>query len=417
MTYLRRSIDTELDELLPYLPAIALDGPKGVGKTETAARRVSKVLNLDDDFTRTLLHNDFNLDAYSEESLLFDEWQHFPRIWDIVRRKVDSKAPAGSYLLTGSATPYDTQGSHSGAGRIVSLRMRPMGLHERSGSSPSISFTQLLNGEGIALPKSPSPLNVQDYAHAIVASGFPGITGLPPRVRRQQLDSYLHRVIDRDIPDIGAKVRHPESLRRWLAAYAAAESTTTSYSKLLNAAVGPEGTQPSATTTRTYREHLSKLWLLDPVPGWVPANNQFKRLQQAPKHHLADPALSAHLLQVDENSLMSETGSHLFGPLFEALVTLTVRVIAQTVEAKVSHLRLDSGTREVDLLVERHDGKLIAIEVKLKGNPTDKDVRHLNWLKEELPDRVVNSVVITAGQGAYRRADGIYVIPLAMLGQ
>lgn len=415
MEYLPRSLDTELDELLPHLPAIAIDGPKGVGKTATAARRADLTLGLDSPSTRAILESDFALSSYQNKKLLLDEWQHLPQIWDMVRRKVDAGSPPGTFILTGSATPYDMRGSHSGAGRVVSLRMRPMGLHERGITAPQIRLSDLLAGEA-DISAQPSDFSLADYMDAIVNSGFPGFSALPPRALRQQLDGYLVRVIDRDIPELGAEVRHPHTLRSWLAAYAAAESTTTSYSKLLDATSAGSSTQPAAATTRAYREHLTKLWLIDPVPGWVPALNSFKRLQQAPKHHLADPALSARLLNLDRDALLTDTGSHMAGPLFESLVTLTVRVIAQSLEATVSHLRMDSGAREIDLIVEGQNGAIVAIEVKLKSTPTDRDVRHLHWLKEHMPERVKSMVVITAGDVAYKRPDGVFVIPLALLG-
>lgn len=211
-------------------------------------------------------------------------------------------------------------------------------------------------------------------------------------------------------------MRRPETLRRWLAAYAAASSTTTAYSRLLDATTGGDGTQPAKTTTITYRDHLSQLWLLDPVPGWTPANNPIRRLQQAPKHQLADPALAAHLLGLSAQSLLTAGGAHMMGPLFESLVTLGVRVLAQAAEATVSHLRLGGGEREVDLVVEGFDGRVLGIEAKLAPAVTDADVRHLRWLRDQMPDRVVDLVVVTTGTTAYRRPDGIAVVPLALLG-
>ncbi|MGL4831291.1 MAG: DUF4143 domain-containing protein, partial [Propionibacteriaceae bacterium] len=188
------------------------------------------------------------------------------------------------------------------------------------------------------------------------------------------------------------------------------------YSKLLDATTGGDGTQPAKTTTMAYREHLSRLWLLDPVPGWLPANNSIKRLQQAPKHQLADPGLAARLLGLTEATLTGPAGVHMLGPLFESLVALGVRVAAQAAEARVSHLRLLGGDREIDLIVEGPEGQVLAIEVKLAGAVDDSDVRHLLWLRDQIPDRIVDLVVITTGPAAYRRTDGVAVVPLALLG-
>ena len=258
--------------------------------------------------------------------------------------------------------------------------------------------------------------SLRDYADAIVDSGFPGIMNTASRLRRGLLDAYLQRVIDRDLPEQGYEVRRPETLKRWLAAYAAASSTTRAYSRLLDATTGGDGAQPAKTTTIAYRDHLSQLWLLDPVPGWTPVNNPVRRLKQAPKHQLADPALAARLLDLSAASLLGPAGAHMAGPLFESLVTLGVRVMAQAEEAAVSHARLTGGDREVDLILQGVDGQVLGIEIKLAPEVTDSDVRHLKWLREQIPDRVVDLVVVTTGPTAYRRPDGIAVVPLALLG-
>ena len=147
MTYLRRTLDDELDLLMPHLPAIAIDGPKGVGKTDTARRRANAAWYLDDPEMRSVAEADFSLSSAPQGTLLIDEWQHLPQIWDSVRRQVDRGATPGRFLLTGSATPVNAEGSHSGAGRIYSLRMRPMAIHERGVAEPTCSFTSVLNGD------------------------------------------------------------------------------------------------------------------------------------------------------------------------------------------------------------------------------------------------------------------------------
>lgn len=415
MSYMQRTVDYELDQLLPFAPALAIDGPKGVGKTETAQRRVTTAWFLDNPAQLEVARADFRFDTVPPGGLLIDEWQKLPQVWDSVRRQVDAGAVPGRFLLTGSATPFNAAGTHSGAGRILSLRMRPMALHERNMEDSAVSFLSMIAGEAATISGQTS-FSLRDYADAIVSSGFPGIMQTPDRVRRRLLDAYLQRIIDRDLPDQGYEVRRPETLRRWLAAYAAATSTTTAYSRILDSTTGGDGHQPAKSTTIAYRDHLSQLWLLDPVPGWIPAHNEIRRLQQAPKHHLTDPALAARLLNLSATSLLSGTGVHMIGPLFESLVTLGIRVLAQAAEATVSHLRFRGGEREVDLIVQGVDGQLLGIEVKLAPDVTDSDVRHLKWLREQIPNDVVDLMVITTGTTAYRRPDGIAVVPLALLG-
>lgn len=415
MPYLRRTVDDELDELLPLAPAIALDGAKGVGKTLTASRRAETSWFLDEEEQRALLEADPRLAATGSGTVLLDEWQRLPRLRDLVRRQVDHGAPPGRFLLTGSATPVAGTTIHSGAGRILSLRMRPMGLHERGLSSQTVSLGRLLDGTSPDIDGE-CDLTLAGYVDAITSSGLPGIMAAPDRVRTDQLDAYLRLVVEHDLPEQGLMVRRPETLRRWLAAYAAASSTPTAYSRILDMATAGDGSQPAKTTTITYRDHLTQLWLLDPVPGWTHSRSQFTKLQQAPKHQLADPALAARLLGLSSASLLSPRGAAMTGPLFESLATLTVRVAAQAARARVGHLRTLRGEREIDLVVEGPDGQVVGVEVKLSGTVEDADVRHLLWLRDQLPDDVVDVVVITTGRYAYRRGDGVAVVPLGLLG-
>lgn len=416
MDYLRRSVDLELDDLLRLAPAVALDGPKGVGKTGTAVRRADNVWFLDAQEQRALLESDPLLAARQEGTVLLDEWQRLPRLWDMVRREVDNGAPPGHFLLTGSATPSAGVTTHSGAGRILSLRMRPLALHERALHEPSVSLGALLGSRQPAV-EGECGLELADYVDAVTSSGFPGIFTGPEPLREAQLDAYLQRVVDRDLPEQGLAVRRPETLRRWLAAYAAASSTTAAYSRILDMTTAGDGSQPAKTTTIAYRDHLTQLWLLDPVPGWSHSRSSFTRLQQAAKHQLANPALAARLLNLSRASLLTPRGAAMTGPLFESLATLTVRVAAQVHRARVGHLRTMRGEREVDLVVEGRDGQVVGIEVKLSAAVEDADVRHLLWLRTQLPEDVVDLVVLTTGRYAYRRPDGVAVVPLGLFGE
>lgn len=422
MTYQRRIVDDELDELLPSLSAIALEGPRGVGKTATGSRRAERVYTLDDPAIVELIEADVSQVDSDGITTLIDEWQRHPPVWDHVRRRVDSGAKAGSYLLAGSAVPADAP-THSGAGRIVSLRMRPLSLAERDLQSATVSLREML-ADNRADVTGTTTVALSEYVEEIVASGLPGIRPLTGRARRAQLDGYLQRVVQRDFPEQGQRVRRPATLRAWLTAYAAATATTTSYNTLLDAATAGETDKPAKTTTIVYRDVLSQLWLLDPVPGWVPGGPRVKRLTEAPKHNLTDPALAARLLGVDADALLTGRSAGpdiprhgtLLGALFESLVTLSVRTYAQANEATVHHLRTRDERQEVDLIVEREDQRVVAFEVKLTASPDSKSVRHLVWLRQQLGDDLLDAAVITTGQHAYRRADGIAVIPAALLG-
>lgn len=420
--YLRRLIDDQLDRVFAGLPAVAIEGARGVGKSETAKRRARSVLQLDRRGELSVIGASPDLILREERPVLIDEWQFVPETWNVVRHAVDADRRGGQFLLTGSAWPTGKLHIHSGAGRITRLHLRPMSLPERGIVTPTVSLATLTSGSGAAEVYGRSEMQLGDYADAITASGFPGIHRLDLVERRLALQSYVASALDRDLGEAGVTVRRPAALRGWLSAYAAASSTTTSYTKILDAATGGESDKPARPTSVAYREALERLWLLDPLPAWLPAAAPLKRLASAPKHHLADPALAAILLDVSAGSLLRGLGATvggtgaLLGALFESLAALSVRAIASAHGFGSFHMRTRGGEHEVDLIVELGDGRILAIEVKMSDTVDDRDVRHLLWLRRTLGERVADLVILNSGLLAHRRADGVAVIPLALLG-
>ena len=333
-------MDTELDELLEGLPAVSLEGPKAVGKTETALRRALTVHRLDDPAQLEIVRGAPTRLTVGDSPILVDEWQRLPATWDLVRRAVDRDPRPARFLLTGSAAPSDAP-THSGAGRIVTVRMRPMALAERGVTTPTVRLAALLQGDRPALGGA-TRLSLTDYADEITQSGFPALRSYAGRLLRAQLDGYVDRIAEREFVELGKPVRNAGALRRWLTAYAAASSTTASYETIRDAASAGESDKPAKTTTRPYRAALEQLWIVEPLPAWAPGH-------------------------------------------------------------------------EVDLIVERRDGRVVALEVKLSATVDDADTRHLAWLAQRLGPDLLDAVVITTGREAYRRADGIGVIPAGLL--
>ena len=420
--YLRRVVDAELDELLAALPAVAIEGARGVGKTSTALQRAATVRRLDDPAERAVSQADPERILAGEPPVLLDEWQRVPELWDLVRRAVDEDRTPGRFLLTGSAAPVEAP-THSGAARIVTVRMRPLTLAERGLGPPTVSLAALLSGTRPEVGGT-TAVTLQRYVEEIVASGLPGLRGLSGRPRRAQLDGYLRRISERDFPELGYDVRRPDVLLRWLRAYAAATATTASYETIRDAATSDRGDKPAKTTTQPYTELLEQLWIVDRVDAWLPARNAMSRLSAPPKHHLVDPALAARLLGVTADALLEARDpgppiprdGPLLGALFDSLVTQSVRVYAQAAECDIRHLRTYGGAQEVDLIVVRDDGRVLAMEIKLARNVSDDDARHLRWLHERIGDDLLDAMIVTSGPEAYRRPDGVAVVPAALLG-
>ena len=422
MDYQRRIIDDLLDDAMSELPAIALEGAKGVGKTATASRRAATVLSMNDARIRESVNANPDLVTDVTPPVFIDEWQLHPEVWERVRTAVDADPRAsGRFLLAGSAGLQPGVRVHSGAGRIVRLVMRPLSLQERGFAVPGVSLRDLHAG-GAAI-RGATDLKIGDYVQEILRSGFPGIRSLSAGSRDRQLDGYLDRIVDSDMPENGIQVRRPAALRAWMRAYAAATATNADYTSILNAATPGEDDKPARQTVAVYREHLQRLFILDPLEAWLPAFAPLKRLAVAPRHHLVDPALAARLVGVGESGLLLGDGQRVatttgtwLGALFESLAVQSVRVYAELLGARTGHLRTRNGDREIDLIVETNDLDCVAFEVKLAGSVGDRDVAHLHWLKQQLGPRLKDAVVLNAGPFAYRRSDGIAVVPLALLG-
>jgi len=418
--YVRRVIDDELDALFPHLPAILIDGPKAVGKTATALQRANTVHRLHRPQERTIAEADPELVLTGEPPTLIDEWQYVPSVWDAVKDDVDANSQGGRFLLTGS---MPTTATHSGAGRIPSVRMRPLTLPERRVCVPSVSLRDLLAGNRLPVAGN-CALGLNEYTDLILASGFPGFQHLSGQPLTKQLNSYLSRIVDADMREAGSKHRRPAAVTAWLRAYAAATATTTSWERIRNATASGGVVAPTRKTAAPYVDVLTRLRILDEVEAWVPGKSHFAALTQTPKHFLADPALAARLTRITKKKLLMGEGPGVvprdgtyLGALFESLVAMSLLVFAEAAGASVYHLRTFRGEHEVDFIVERDDGKVLAVEVKLANSVDASHVRHLKWLKESLGDGLLGAVLVNTGNVAYTRPqDGIAVVPLGLLG-
>jgi len=417
MDYQRRLIDGVLDELFEELPAILLDGPKAVGKTTTALQRCAteKRLDIPTDLARAVADSRWVVEE--TKPILIDEWQSAAPSWNEIKRAVDADNRGKQYLLTGSLPP---QGTHSGAGRISALRMRPLAFAERDLEEPTVSFTALLEGNGEV--RGETRWGYDGYLHEIERSGFPGLRNLSSRPRRAALDGYITRIVDSDVRELGRNLRKPASMLSWLTAYAAATATTAKWESIRVAASDGDSNSLSKPALIAFRDALTRLRILDELPTWVPSRNHFVRVGQSGKHFLADPALALRLLDQSTKHLYldalpgpEQRDRPLVGRLFEALVALSVRTHAETNYGQAFHFRDARGLREIDIVVEREDGKLLPIEVKLGNVVTTADLRHLKWFKEQLGEAVIDLVVVYTGTYAYRM-EGVAIVPLSLLG-
>ncbi len=425
--YAPRIADGELDRLLETAPAIAIEGALGVGKTATATRRAETVHMLEDPRQLSAAQAQPRRLCEGAGTVLIDEWMHVPQVWDLVRRSVAGGSQPGRFLLASSRMPNWLSEQVDDV-EIPDMRMRPLALAERGLDAPSVSLRGLLEGDRGPLSGT-SGLGRADYAREIVVSGLPGLRGLSEKRAREKLGEYLGRLIDSELPARGRWVHDPESLRLWLTAYAAASSLATSFEAVHDAATGGQTKRRLRALANAYRIVLERLWIVDPVEPWAPAQVGSGGRRMEPKHQLADPAFAALLLGVDAERLTVPPSTEARGrprepvrnetlpaSLFESLVTLSVRVYAQAAGAQVSHLCGSVDWPDVELIVEGEDERVVAIAVAADEQTEDRRAQALLRTAELLEHTIADAVVITAGQTAYRRGDGVAAVPAVLLG-
>jgi predicted AAA+ superfamily ATPase len=414
--YRNRIIEEELARLMRVMGAVAIDGPKAVGKTRTASQYARTVLRVDvDAATRAALESYPDQLFENPTPILFDEWQEAPELWNLVRRAVDDRDERGLYLLTGSARPRDDARMHSGAGRIGRLRMRTMTLLESGHSTGAVSLAQLIDGGALG-PARPASLTVPHVLERMVVGGWPDTLALDERDARIWLDGYLTNIIDVDVPALGPR-RDPARIGRLLTALGRAVGTPLNRSALAADIGGDRG--PAAIETVThYLDALERLMVIEPLPAWRPHMRSRTQLRASAVHHFVDPALGLSALKVGTRELLSDLNAAGFH--FESLVLRDLRVYAQSLGGSLSSWRDTKSGREVDAILELPDGRWAAFEFKLGESAADSAAEALISFAHRVDvDRHGSPaalVVVTAGRYTLRRPDGVVVVPISVLG-
>ena len=421
--YEKRLIDSILKEYVDELPAILLEGAKAVGKTETCKQLASTEYRMDNAAQRELLQNNPEIILQNSKPVLIDEWQLAPSLWSYVRHAVDDGLPNGSVLFTGSSIRVNSR-IHSGAGRIIRLKLRPYSIEERNLSDSYIRIEDLFNFDSKATVNGETDKTLVDYLDEIYRSGFPGIRNKSERIRKVLLKSYVTNIAEHEFEENGFKILNPHSLLAWMRIYAASIGTETKQSTLINAATASDAI-PSAPTVSKYREALEILDITDEVQPFLPMGKIYGNLAKGTKHFMLDPAIALSLLGVEKDELIdyqvpkyvSKFHQTLTGQLIESFVYQSLVVYADVNDAQLSYYRNSRGTREIDFILQKGH-RLILFEVKTNPDVKDSYVRHLNWFEDEIGDEFkVTKVLLNTGRYAYtRREDHVHVIPLALLG-
>ncbi len=410
-----RVVDGELKDLMSFMGAVLIDGPKAVGKTFTASRVATTIFRMEVDRAARAALDTFPEQLFAVPTpILFDEWQETPDIWNLVRRAVDDHTEKGLYLLTGSSRPRDNARLHSGAGRIGRLRMRPLSLFESGHSSGAVSLKAILQGEAPA--GSPAELTVPELIERIVVGGWPETIDLREREARAWLTAYNRNIIEVDVPALGPR-RNPGNLARLLASLGRAVGTPVSQAALAREVGGQAGPLDSKTITN-YLEALDRLMLTEPLHAWQPHMRSRARLRAAPVHHFADPSIGTAAIGVGTTELLADLEAA--GLHFESLVLRDIRVYSQSLGATLSSWRDTQQNKEIDAVVELPNGRWAAFEFKLGESQADTAAESLLYMASKVDTErhgePIALVVVTGGRFAYRRPDGVLVVPITALG-
>jgi hypothetical protein len=414
MEYQRRIIDDELAHRLLSIGAVVIEGPRAVGKTETARQCAASTVLLDiDTSARQLAKIDPALLLEGSTPRLIDEWQVEPDLWNQVRREVDRRQLPGQFILTGSAVPADDITRHTGAGRFSRLRMRPMTLYEAGYSTGDVSLLALFAGGG---PRATdSGLTISQVIDHVCIGGWPAFIKLTPEEAQREMRSYLDEVARTDIRRVDGVRRDPRRIKRVLQSFARNIATQVSIRTIAADVDGADGSLDRKTVADDLNS-LERLMIIEDLPAWAPALRSRTSLRTAATRHFVDPCLAVAARNASPAKLLKDL--NFFGLLFESLVVRDLRVYMQHSGGRLSHYR-DENDLEVDVIIEMEDSSWAAIEVKLGVKQVDEAAKTLLKFASKIDTTRCGEpaflAVVTATGYGYVRTDGVYVLPIGTL--
>ena len=415
--YFPRISDKLIDRKLHTSGAVLITGCKWCGKTMSAEQFAKSVIYMQDPDKSSaylsMADTKPSLLLTGENPRLIDEWQMAPVLWDAVRYEVDRRRSQGQFILTGSAVPLDNATFHTGTGRISRMMMRTMSLFESKESSGTVSLRALFNNdqeEGFS-----SKLSVEDISYLICRGGWPMSLTLPKEYALDVVKNYVDAVIEEDISRVDGIERNPQRVMTLLKSLSRNISTMATNTTILSD-FGNSGTSMSLPTLDTYLNALRRIFVIEDVPAWSPSMRSKTALRTSAKRNFVDPSIATAALRIGPEKLLRDFNS--FGFLFESLCVRDIRVYAQANDGDIYHYR-DKNELEADIIISLRDGRWAPVEVKLGQKQIEEAAAHLIKLSEKVNSEKMGApsfmMVLTAEEFAYRRKDGVWVVPLGCL--
>ena len=425
--YYKRIIDSELKNHLDAMGAVLIIGPKWCGKTTTAMQEAKSVLRMQDpDKTEAYLataRTKPSLLLIGDTPRLIDEWQIAPVLWDAVRTVVDDRSAEGQFILTGSTTIDDSQIMHSGVGRISRLMMRPMSLYESRESNGKISIKSLFDNTNLNIDGVKSDLSIERLIFSACRGGWPSTLGKKSdKASLFVAQSYVDTICEIDVSTVDGVKKDPKRVRALLQSYARNISTLAT-NKMILKDMNANSTEIVESTFYVYINALNRVFVIDDIPAWNPAIRSATTIRSSNKKGFIDPSIAVAALRLTPEMLMQDL--HTFGFIFESLCNRDLKVYSQALGSELSYYH-DRYGLEADGVLRLRDGRYALIEYKLGNKDIEDAAKHLLKLSSLIkhynlegsspklrePDFLM---VITGGELAYTRDDGVKIVPIGCL--
>ena len=427
MKYLKRIADGELKLRLEAFGAVQIKGPKWCGKTTTAEMQAKSVVKMQNPDTRegymTTARTKPSLLLKGDTPRLIDEWQVAPVLWDAVRHAVDERRQKGQFILTGSTTVDNEEIMHTGTGRISSIAMYPMSLYESQESNGKISLRELFDNKDLDIDGITSGLSIERLIFAACRGGWPAsLDNISDRAKLLIANDYVNIVCEEDVSKVDKRERNPSLARLIMRSYARNLCTLAKKTSML-ADVSIEMENTAMSTFNDYVNALEKLFVIEDIEAWNPAIRSKTVIRSGKKRCFTDPSIAVAILGASPQSL--EVDLNTFGFIYECLCMRDLKIYSQGLGGHLSYYHDRSGL-EADAVLQLNDGRYALIECKLGSDRIEEAARHLLKLKQliqtkneeekqsplRLPDLLI---VLTGGELAYTREDGVKIIPIGCL--
>lgn len=419
--YRKRIADDILARKLEGKGAVLIEGPKWCGKTTTAEQIAASILYMDDPEKKdqNISMSELNPKRLlkGETPRLIDEWQLAPKLWDAIRFEVDHRSELGQFLLTGSAVPADTKEiTHSGTGRFTWLTMRPMSLYESGDSTGEVSLKELFEGNDEV--DGEADIDIERLAFLACRGGWPQSIDMREEIALDQAHDYYDAVVRSDINRADNVQKNTEKVRRLMRSYARNQGSQVPNTVLALDVSANDEDSISDDTVASYLNALRKIFVVEDMPAWNPNLRSKTAIRTSDTRYYVDPSIAAAALGVGPNDLINDLNT--FGFIFETLCIRDLRVFADALNGHVYHYR-DKDGQECDAVVHLRNGQYGLIEIKLGGDKLiEEGAESLKAMESKIDTDKMKApaflmVLTGVGDYAYRRKDGVCVVPIGCL--